>query len=816
MAVTTASQILTELSHVRPQYTISIHTKLTLLQAVVPLHTFPSQDVFVTRHEQGTLIEMQNELNHLKKLNNLPFKHTAWPIAPIPELTTSFTNTWLFLVKIPKHDESQFPSLGDRFTIDMESRVELPEGNFSLVQLHAVRITNPLGAATQPELAVSKKYAAFRVEVPRSWKRDDEAPLELDLMAEFQVANTVEDIANTKLDLENCQQLTIRWDTNLQTFEVELAALRSFIESKRLPGRGPSPKAQQVFQMIQNFNDSWKTFYSLHDEFPHLRDPTHRFHRLPRALVNKFNAFTSDHRAAYDGLARIPNGLYFVNGCPGAGKTEWNMVVSALIQSKRRPRSRRRHSPILFMVDINQAVDDAANRYYALCKEVGLELRVIRMHGWPYEMRHSQKINGATQSSKSSKQSEPEQDLDFTKRFLMTAGLSRVDVTHSKSDQAPTLDEAAWQYYQTHRDEVFSSLDKLLQRMDSEEILGAAEWKALRSLVSMLYRAVLAQTDFIATTPAAAAGSFSNLFKPDVVFVDEAPHARELTTLIAIAYYNPIAWILTGDVQQTQPFVKAKGKLSSQRDGLIWNPYAEQLRLSMMARAEAAKAVNSHLVINKRAYGNLERLPSKLFYDGTMLSGHDETARWPPSTVYLQSYLEKLGNITAVKENRLLVSFKEANEESLGSSFWNPTHHNWLLESVEALLQDSNFQSVTNPGAGGTIMIQTPYSAAVRQYHSAVKQWPAEWQSRVSVLTVDKAQGNQADVVYLDMVRTAAAGFMDNSQRLNVALTRARQAEVIVMHKGMTWKSARGVQIKSNYTSKVWDAIEADGRLIVL
>ncbi|KAL6803447.1 AAA domain-containing protein [Trichoderma sp. SZMC 28013] len=94
------------------------------------------------------------------------------------------------------------------------------------------------------------------------------------------------------------------------------------------------------------------------------------------------------------------------------------------------------------------------------------------------------------------------------------------------------------------------------------------------------------------------------------------------------------------------------------------------------------------------------------------------------------------------------------------------------IKQAKRLLEDVQFQSVS--GGPGTIIIQTPYSTAYRQYQGKVKQWPTEWQSRVLVLTVDKAQGNQEDVVFLDMVRTTSVGFMDDPQRLNVAITRAR------------------------------------------
>jgi superfamily I DNA and/or RNA helicase len=45
---------------------------------------------------------------------------------------------------------------------------------------------------------------------------------------------------------------------------------------------------------------------------------------------------------------------------------------------------------------------------------------------------------------------------------------------------------------------------------------------------------------------------------------------------------------------------------------------------------------------------------------------------------------------------------------------------------------------------------------------------------KINLHTVDKFQGHEADIVFLSMVRTKRVGFMDNPNRLNVAVTRAK------------------------------------------
>ncbi|KAL4722381.1 hypothetical protein ACLX1H_010733 [Fusarium chlamydosporum] len=755
------------------------------------------------RHEQGTIIEQKNELDVLVRFNErrTPFK--AWPVAPIPGLATSFHTSWLVLVKVPQQSEDiVFPSLDDNFHVDFDSRVEMPDGTYSLVNLPATRIGNPYEDAIHLVGQGVAKCAAFKIDVCRSWKNEDGEQVSLDLMSSKQTASSLDDFENISLDESKHQNITITWDTYSNTFEAELAALRRLTQECQLESRKVGEKSKAAFEMILDLKGSDKTFIDLHSIFPHLKNPDAPEHRIRYTILRKLRSFNNDHHAAFRGLTRIPNGLYFVNGCPGAGKTEWNMVVSALLQSKRRPGAKRR-SPILFLVDLNKTVDDAADRYYNLCKAAGLKLRILRMHGWPYEIRNSTKLNTSTSGD------DGRQDTDFTKKFLATMNVNKTIGVGRNTDKAPTLDEAAWEYYEKHKNDGFLALKRVLTRMDAGEVLDHENWKTLRTQVTKLYTAFLKQTDFIATTPVAVYGGFSKNFKPDIIFVDEAPHARELTTLIPIAYFEPIAWIFTGDVNQTRPFVKSGDIRDTVRKGLDFNPYAEQMRLSLMARAAKVGAINSSLLINKRAFGNLQKLPSTLFYQGRMTSGYSATKQFPETVTYLRTYLEKLGGGRRLKENRAVIALSKSKEETQCRSFWNPINHEWVMRQVEELLQDPEFRCVTNVEQTGRIMIQTPYSVAMRQYAHAVKQWPVEWQNRVEVLTVDRAQGNQADVVFLDMVRTTKAGFMDEPQRMNVAITRARQAELILMHPEMTFRVRGGLRIPTDYTSKVWyDAVQ--------
>jgi hypothetical protein len=252
------------------------------------------------------------------------------------------------------------------------------------------------------------------------------------------------------------------------------------------------------------------------------------------------------------------------------------------------------------------------------------------------------------------------------------------------------------------------------------------------------------------------------------VYFDEAPHARELTNLIAIANFDPIAWIFCGDHRQTIPFVGSDSH----------NIHREQMQISMMERAARAKVIPHQLLVNHRAFGGLQQLASDMWYDGEMISGND-AARTPATLSYTRQYLGRFMDGRPCTVPRLLVHMRNCGPEAYeGTSAWNPAHHVWVMARVRELLNDSQFAVGDKPG---TILIISPYKKAFKEYQKAVKNLPAWAQKRVEARTVDVVQGHEADFVFLDLVKDRSTKFLDNPNRLCVAITRARLGEVIMM-----------------------------------
>lgn len=236
------------------------------------------------------------------------------------------------------------------------------------------------------------------------------------------------------------------------------------------------------------------------------------------------------------------------------------------------------------------------------------------------------------------------------------------------------------------------------------------------------------------------------------------------------------------DHRQTRPFVAS--------DDVRSNPWAPQMLVSMMERADHAGAISHSLLINHRAYGGLQQLASTMFYNGKMVSGYKENETTPPNVQYLQKYLERFLPVgQSCHEPRLIVYDAKNAETKIGTSWFNPSHIEWVMNRVQELLPDSKFQQV-GKRERGTILIISPYKESYHRYKKAIKALPPQWQARLNVegrceaRTIDTVQGGEADFVFLDMVRSVATDFTDDPNRLNVALTRARQAEIVLMHPG--------------------------------
>ncbi|KAF9879401.1 nonsense-mediated mRNA decay protein 1 [Colletotrichum karsti] len=769
------------------------------------VHSFLSKEEFAQVHREGSKIEMQNEEAGYRRFNDTAAERHAWVIYPLPTSTSLMSSDlqtkWIVLVSPGEEDEA-FPAEGEDCSVGIRHDFVVRGQHYNPGMLKSQRVPVPF------DLEQYSACAAF--EVTLDYMRDPRTKMQYHPFASIAIQR--QDGFPAILNHTNAVKVIIRVTPRLLTHEVELRALDRLMNGKR--EMSPLEKrAMGTFDYILDFRKEPKFRVNLFQELPHMDDPLGN-PETPEPLKSFYRQLNHDHKKAYEQLRSIPAGLRLILGCPGAGKTALNAFIATMALSQSitevvNQRTVKRTPKVLYLIDVNEPCDDAANRVHATCKEAGLNVLVVRVRGCAREMSRSAKLHPAP-TTDGGKANTP----DFSRGFLKQAQLAQcIPGARRDFDRAPSLDEAAWELFEANPSQ-YKGLEKILNKLVVDRATKTRRTASeLRVRVAKLYFEVIKKADFIATTPVGASGQLSEDFKPDLVFVDEAAHARELTSLIPLAFTPARAYIFTGDTRQTRPFVKGASMVPSEvrEKGLLPNPYAKQLRISTMERADLAQSMESKLQITHRMYGDLHLLASDIFYDGLLTSGMVQAERFSPAVQHVQRWLRQFIPDLSSPVPRILIHHQGAQECMDRRSFYNPVHEAFIKQRCLELLCDENFKRVDKPDQAGRILIITPYKAALARYKQFTTELPPHFRGRLDVemrheameaRTVDSAQGHEADFVFVDTVRTKTAGFLNDPKRLCVMLTRSRIGEMILMHEGMTTKMTRGVMVDAEWTRK--------------
>jgi superfamily I DNA and/or RNA helicase len=84
-----------------------------------------------------------------------------------------------------------------------------------------------------------------------------------------------------------------------------------------------------------------------------------------------------------------------------------------------------------------------------------------------------------------------------------------------------------------------------------------------------------------------------------------------------------------------------------------------------------------------------------------------------------------------------------------------------------------------------TIAVISPYKEQLYELREQLLHTPElqPYTSKISVNTIDSFQGQERDIVYISMTRSnsdGVIGFLSDTRRMNVAMTRARKKLVVV------------------------------------
>jgi len=273
----------------------------------------------------------------------------------------------------------------------------------------------------------------------------------------------------------------------------------------------------------------------------------------------------------------------------------------------------------------------------------------------------------------------------------------------------------------------------------------------------------LLNAEVIACTPVVASSRFLKHKKFNTLFFDEASQALEPMTWIPLLKCNRV--IFAGDHFQLPPVVKSK---EAEKGGL---------KITLLERCMKKK--NNSILLNTqyRMHNAIMGFSNKLFYNNELLADITvkETSLHSDDTNDLLykpiDFIDTAGCGFDEKQNEETLSLNNLQETEI---IWK--HLQLLAEA---------YKNTGNRIRDLSIGIIAPYKSQIEtlqtQLHETILD--EELKKCISIKTIDGFQGEERDIIYISFVRSntqGEIGFLSDTRRTNVALTRARKKLVMV------------------------------------
>ena len=302
------------------------------------------------------------------------------------------------------------------------------------------------------------------------------------------------------------------------------------------------------------------------------------------------------------------------------------------------------------------------------------------------------------------------------------------------------------------------------ERMQRQLLFSEARniLKAARNLENYILEDQFEKARVIACTPVVASGRLLRDKLFDTVFIDEAAQALEPMSWIPISKAGRV--IFAGDHFQLPPTVKSK---KAETGGL---------KITLFEKCMERQKVDVMLNIQYRMHEQIMNFSNKKFYGGK-LHADDEVKNRLLSSDPEELLLNKAFDFIDTAG----CSYNESvNPETL--SIANPEEANLLFIHLRLLLEQYYSGSRKDIPSIGII---SPYKEQVQYFKEYIDTHP-EWlpyKQQLSVKTIDGFQGQEKDIIYISLVRsndTGEIGFLSDTRRMNVALTRAKKKLVVI------------------------------------
>ncbi|KAL2323772.1 hypothetical protein Fmac_028151 [Flemingia macrophylla] len=268
-----------------------------------------------------------------------------------------------------------------------------------------------------------------------------------------------------------------------------------------------------------------------------------------------------------------------------------------------------------------------------------------------------------------------------------------------------------------------------------------------------------------ATNTGAADPLIRRLDTFDLVVIDEAGQAIEPSCWIPILQGKRC--ILAGDQCQLAPVILSRKALEG------------GLGISLLERAATLHegVLTTRLTTQYRMNDAIASWASKEMYGGLLKSSETVFSHLLVDSPFVKpTWITQCPLLlldTRLPYGSLSVGCEEHLDPAGTGSLYNEGEAEIVLQHVFSLIYAG-----ISPTA---IAVQSPYVAQVQLLRDKLDEFPEA--AGTEVATIDSFQGREADAVILSMVRSntlGAVGFLGDSRRINVAITRARKHLALV------------------------------------
>ena len=438
-------------------------------------------------------------------------------------------------------------------------------------------------------------------------------------------------------------------------------------------------------------------------------------------------------------ISRQDNGVVLLQGPPGTGKTHTLTILLRLLYN-------RGFKKILVSAPSNAAIDELMARMIAFLPNQGrgTVLRVGR-NSRP-ELRPYALDSLVSESQSKSEEARHAQYKEKKSKLIS-------DITRINDEiNLPTTSSL-------RKSELIRAKERVRETLEN---LKSREEESVKCQRDTIYKKFLSEAQFICGTLSSFGSEpvWNNL-PPGVDFciVDEAAQCIEVSSIIPLKF-DPQRLVLVGDPQQLPAVVKSV--------------VAKRMRfdMSLIERLQLLGHKTYMLKEQYRMHECIASFPSKFFYDNQLLTAESILGRKSEHPVPI-TFIDVDGH----------------NDIRSGTSIINPRQGRIVADYVRKILDTSR----------SSVGVIAPYKHQVNLIRNLLSS--SIGGDRLEIDSVDAFQGREKDVIIFDCVRAGGiegdgVGFLSDSRRLNVAITRAKHALVIVgnakflaEHGGPVWAS---------------------------